>query len=213
MLFYVFVFILVILAMISMYLAGLLGGVPYAYKVFTAKKYNHYTCYKQGHVKVLRKNKKLVRDQAFRDAMKIFQGDVVDDHIIEHRFIIQERVVGTGMVENTVQVVKNILANVSASCEDLVPSEYRQRGALLNTREHRPLYDDLLKAEDPNGQVTTKLTECVGYTPIDPSSSTPMSSSSTPMSSSSTPMSSSSTPMSSSSTPMSSSSTPMSSSY
>ena len=76
-------------------------------------------------------------------------------------------------MENTVQVVKNILANVSASCEDLVPSEYRQRGALLNTREHRPLYDDLLKAEDPNGQVTTKLTECVGYTPIDPSSSTP----------------------------------------
>jgi len=75
MLLYVFVFIVVILAMISMYLAGLLGGVPYAYKVITAKEYNHYTTYKDGHAKVLRKNKKLVREQAFRDAMKIFQGE------------------------------------------------------------------------------------------------------------------------------------------
>jgi hypothetical protein len=178
-----------------MYLAGLLGGVPYAYKVITAKEYNHYTTYKDGHAKVLRKNKKLVREQAFRDAMKIFQGEVVDDRMIEYRFRLQESVVGTEMVENTVTLVKNILANVSARCDELVPSD----GALLNTREHRPLYDELLKAEDPNGQATARLTECVGYTPIDPSSSsTPVSSSSTPVSSSSTPVSSSSTPVSSS---------------
>ena len=184
-----------ILAMISMYLAGLLGGVPYAYKVVTAKKYNHYTCYKDGHAKVLRKNKKLVREPAFRDAMKIFQGEVFDGRVIEYRMRLQDRVMGTGVVENTVTLVKNILANASVLCADLVLSD----GAYLDTRRHRPLYDDLLKVEDPNGRVTTKLTECGFYSPIAPSSSsTPTSSSSTPMSSSSTPMSSSSTPMSSS---------------
>ena len=56
-----------------------------AYKVFTAKEYNHYKTYQDGHYKVLRKNKSLVEDGSFREMMIFFQDDKVDERTVEYR--------------------------------------------------------------------------------------------------------------------------------